>query len=352
VAAASAHAVAKAGAQKASKLSESLTAPVPTTAAQARTDPRAAPIAAMASFGGMMLGYIAHGLTMSIKESEFDNLPATAYYLASSQFWLAHGSRVGVIMPMVVPVAFAYVIATPQKSLGAHPKYMLGASVTLRARFRYALRLQGLGNLVACVGMKLFADEWHMFNTALPIHRTNGIWIIVCMCASLMFTFGLFCVQLSVQERAPRWLLAVPLIQCAWNLMHDWEWMLGFYTGPEEDMAGYGLLHALLGLPLTLYQMNHYVYAEATPPPEADMAGWDSKENTPKGSSKSSKDDKDSGGGGRSGAGGSAAAGAAAGAAAASGKDGSGSFSKSSSKLSTCGSAGPASAPSPRPRAR
>lgn len=265
-----ASAAASAAAARASTIANVATLPLPATAQQARNDPRAAPIAMMASFAGMMLGYIMHGVMFSIKESEFDNLPATAHHLATTTFWLASGSRMGVIVPMLVPLGCAYWLGIPSKK--AEPKMALHATVTLRTRYRYALRVQGAGNLLGCVVLKLFADEWHLLNSAVPIQRSNGAWMVCCVCSSLLFTFGAFCVQLSRQKRALRWLLLVPLLQSVWSLTHDLEWMLGYYAGPAQDMAGFGLVHALLVWPLLAIQLHHFFAAEATAPAEGDEA--------------------------------------------------------------------------------
>lgn len=257
-------AAAGAAARASSMAATATTLPLPTTAAQARNDPRAVPVAAMASFGGMMMGYIMHSVLFSIKESEFDNVPGAAHHLVSSAFWLAHGSRMAVIIPMLLPIGAIYWLAFPNKK--SDPKLQMHATVELRTRFRYALRVQGAGNLLGCVVLKLFADEWHIINSVQPIQRTNGTWIVVSMCASLMCTFGIFCLQLSRQKRALRWMLVVPLVQCVWNLTHDFEWLLGFYTGPAEDMAGFGLLHGIFAGPVFLVQLHHFWTAEATAP--------------------------------------------------------------------------------------
>mmetsp|Transcript_37806 Transcript_37806/g.88812 ORF Transcript_37806/g.88812 Transcript_37806/m.88812 type:complete len:333 (-) Transcript_37806:240-1238(-) len=245
--------------------------PIPTTPAQVRSDPRAIPVAMTASFGGMFLGYIAHGLTLSLRNSELENLPAVGQNLANTEFWLSHGSRLGTIVPMLFPMGALYILVFPPGKPGPS-RFSMQASVTLGSRYRFVLRAQGVANMMGCVVLRLFADELHMLESAVPIQRTNGAWVVCCVCASLAFTFGIFCLFLSRQAVALRWLLVIPLVQCAWSLMQEMEWVLGFYTGPEGDMAGFGLLGAIATLPISFVQLHHFLRADAIAPPEEEGA--------------------------------------------------------------------------------
>lgn len=142
------------------------------------------------------------------------------------------------------------------------------ANVLLTGPIKVALRVQAAYFILAHLPLELLGEEFVMFESGIKLPRVNAFWELTNICSDALFSFGAFYLLLSLQEAAPRWVLYVPIVQCAYNAKNDLVWYpLGPTMSPEGKASfPLGLLDGLTIVPLLCVYVHNFCTAAASAP--------------------------------------------------------------------------------------
>ena len=193
------------------------------------------------------------------------NLDAAVAVYQAGPFWLAGGSRLTIVALLLIPWLTTVLVLCSSLAGG---KFGMQSTVQLTTALKVALRVQAAYFIFAHLPLELLGEEFVMFESGIKVPRVNAIWELTNICSDALFSFGVFYLLLSLQDAAPRWVLYVPIVQCAYNVKNDLVWYpLGAMISPESKPSfPLGLLDGLTIVPLICVYVHHFLTAAATAP--------------------------------------------------------------------------------------
>lgn len=150
-------------------------------------------------------------------------------------------------------------------------EYALAASVKMGDAQRIALIVQGIYFILLPFSFELMIDKLpfpgcpskYRFGK-IPSRPDNLYWMMSCLSAELFFVGATIFLLLASQVEVPRWVLILPMAQCAYNLKNDLLWV-GFgstYSPIQKRMTIMTLDWVLIGACFAIY-LHHFFTARA-----------------------------------------------------------------------------------------
>ena len=154
---------------------------------------------------------------------------------------------------------------------GQGGEYALSASVKMGDAQRIALIVQGIYFIFLPFSFELMIEKLpfpgcpskHRFGKV-PSRPDNLYWMMSCLSAELFFVGATIFLLLASQTEVARWVLILPMAQCAYNLKNDLLWV-GFgniYSPIRKRMTIMTLDWVLIGACFVIY-VHHFFTASA-----------------------------------------------------------------------------------------
>jgi len=152
-------------------------------------------------------------------------------------------------------------------NIGGH--YSLNAFVQIGTIQFYALVVQGLYFLVLPFSFELMIEKLPMPGVPqkyrfgkIPKKPDNLYWMMSNLSGELFFVMAVMLLLIASQESVPRWVLILPLAQCAYNMKNDLLWVgFGKSLSPEKRPITFMYLDWLvIGICFIIY-IQHFFTA-------------------------------------------------------------------------------------------
>ena len=152
---------------------------------------------------------------------------------------------------------------------GKGGEYALDASVKIGGVQRIALIVHRLYFIMLPFSFELMINklpfpgspEKHRFGKV-PNRPDNLYWMMSCLSAELFFVGAATCLLLASQTSVPRWILILPIAQCAYNMKNDLLWV-GFgktFSPIRKPMTIMALDWVVIGVCFVIY-IHHFFSA-------------------------------------------------------------------------------------------
>ena len=145
--------------------------------------------------------------------------------------------------------------------------YALDASVTVGYLQRVALIVHGIYFVVLPFSFELMIEKLpfpgcpakHRFGKV-PERPDNLYWMMTCLSGELFFVGATLCLLLATQTTVPRWVLILPIAQCAYNMKNDLLWVgLGnIYSPIRKRMTIMALDWVVIGACFLIYLLHFF----------------------------------------------------------------------------------------------
>ena len=153
--------------------------------------------------------------------------------------------------------------------LNNNEAYALSASVEIGNIQFYALIVHGLYFLILPFGFELMIEKLPFLGTPekyrfgkIPKRPDNLYWMMTNLSGELFFLGAVMLLLMASQTSVPRWVLILPLAQCAYNMKNDLLWVgFGKSLSPiRKPMSVMALDWLIIGICFIIY-INHFFTA-------------------------------------------------------------------------------------------
>lgn len=195
--------------------------------------------------------------------SSKDTSPLTAAAHRLLPYRNAKGAVIAAASLLIPFGTVAFFIVFCQQSAGA---FSLDASVRIGDAQRAALIVQGLYFLVLPFSFELMVEKLPMPGVPakyrfgkIPERPDNLYWMMSCLSGELFFVGATLFLLMASQSDVPRWILILPMAQCAYNMKNDLIWVgFGKSLSPiRKRMTFMWLDWLLIGVCFTIY-IHHF----------------------------------------------------------------------------------------------
>lgn len=151
--------------------------------------------------------------------------------------------------------------------LNNNEHYALSAAVEIGDIQFIALIVHGLYSLVLPFGFELMIEklpfpgcaEQYRFGR-IPKQPDNLYWMMTHLCGELFFLGAVMLLLMASQDAVPRWVLILPLAQCAYNMKNDLLWVgFGKQLSPvRKPMLFMALDWLIIGVCFMIYIVHFF----------------------------------------------------------------------------------------------
>jgi len=196
-----------------------------------------------------------------------DHTSSNEAEISSSELLAYRSAKGAAITAMSLLIPFGTVAFFILFCLNNSESYALSASVDIGNIQLIALIVHGLYFLTLPFGFELMIEklpfpgspEKYRFGK-IPKRPDNLYWMMTSLCGELFFLGAVMLLLIASQPSVPRWVLILPIAQCAYNIKNDLLWV-GFgkrFSPIRKPMSVMALDWLIIGVCFIIYIIHFF----------------------------------------------------------------------------------------------